>query len=64
MRKMSAAIQFAGPPNPENRPCTMTKLPSATIVPLPFQRRRKDLDEFEHAFPTGSDVSAMLNVLR
>src|SRR5258705_3134617 len=32
MRKMPAAIQFTGAPNPETRPCTITKLPSATIV--------------------------------
>src|SRR5580692_11272009 len=33
MRRMSAAIQFTGCPNPENRPCTITKSPSATIIP-------------------------------
>src|SRR6266571_6687945 len=33
MCRISAAIQFTGRPNPENRPCTITKSPSATIVP-------------------------------
>src|SRR5712692_3239153 len=32
-RTMSAAIQFTGAPIPLNRPCTITKSPSATIVP-------------------------------
>src|ERR1700747_2488370 len=32
MRTMSAAIQFTGRPKCENRPCTMTKAPSATIA--------------------------------
>jgi hypothetical protein len=32
MWRMSAAIQFTGRPKPENRPCTITKSPSATIV--------------------------------
>src|SRR6266550_9301794 len=32
-RRMSAAIQFMGAPNPENRPWTMTISPSATIIP-------------------------------
>lgn len=30
---MSAAIQFIGWPNPENRPCTITTSCSATIMP-------------------------------
>jgi len=33
MRRMSAAIQFTGWPEPENRPCTITKSFSVTIVP-------------------------------
>src|SRR5229473_935614 len=33
MRRMSAAIQFTGRPKSEKRPCTITKSPSATIVP-------------------------------
>src|SRR5713101_6793150 len=33
MRTMSAATQFTGWPKPVNRPCTITKSPSATIVP-------------------------------
>jgi len=37
-RTISAAIQFTGRPNFENRPCTMTKFPSATIVPGSYSR--------------------------
>src|SRR5437899_11379159 len=33
MRTISAAIQFTGAPKSLNRPCTITKSPSATIVP-------------------------------
>src|SRR6266849_3642148 len=33
MRRISAAIQLTGWPKSENRPCTITKSPSATIVP-------------------------------
>src|SRR5712664_3145131 len=33
IRRMSAAIQLTGAPNPENRPWTMTISPSATIIP-------------------------------
>src|SRR5712671_2778549 len=38
MRTMSAATQFTGRPKFENRPCTMTKFPSATIVPGSYLR--------------------------
>src|SRR5260370_37411941 len=38
MRTISAAIQFAGSPKLENRPCTMTKFSSATIVPCSYLR--------------------------
>src|SRR5258708_39843162 len=33
IRTMSAAIQLAGWPKPEKRPSTITKSPSATMVP-------------------------------
>jgi len=33
MRRVSAAIQSTGRPKAENRPCTIIKSPSATIVP-------------------------------
>jgi hypothetical protein len=33
MRTISATIQITGAPKPLNRPCTITKSPSATIVP-------------------------------
>src|SRR5712692_3691587 len=38
IRTMSAEIQFNGSPKPENRPCTITKSPSATIVPASYFR--------------------------
>ena len=37
MRRMSAAIQFTGASNPLNRPCTITKSFSATIVILNYR---------------------------
>jgi hypothetical protein len=61
---MSAAIQFAGAPNPEKRPWTMTKPPSATMRPGSyFQRRREALDEVEEALAAGCDVRAVLDVV-
>src|SRR4029077_14629727 len=38
MRTMSAVIQFAGWAWPEKRPCTITKSPSATIIPDSYFR--------------------------
>jgi len=65
MRKMSAAIQFAGAPNPEKPSVHNDEIAlrydRSCFVP---QRWRKALDEVEQAFTTGRDVSAALNVLR
>src|SRR6266478_8057628 len=63
MRTTSAAIQFLGRPVPENRPCTMTKSPSATIARLIFEGRGRTLDEVEETFAARLDVSAVLDVV-
>src|SRR2546426_12821400 len=64
MRRISAAIQFTGAPKPLNRPCKITKSPSATMVPGSYLRWRKALDEIEQAFTARRDMSAVLDIVR
>src|SRR6266446_10691486 len=63
-RRMSAAIQAVGWPNPENRSWIITRSPSATIIPGSYFSVGGDaLDQIEQAFASGRDVSAVLDVV-
>lgn len=63
IRRMSAAIQLTGWPKPEDRPCAMTKSPSAAMTPgLILESRWETFDQVEQPFAARCDVSAVLNV--
>ena len=54
-----------GAPKSLNRPCTITKSPSATIVPASYFNVGGMLfDEMEQTLTTWCDMSAVLNVVR
>jgi hypothetical protein len=65
MHTISAAIQFTETPKPLNRPCTITRSPSATIVPGSyFDVGGKLLMRLKKTLATGCDVGAVLNGVR
>src|SRR5260370_22637740 len=65
MRTISAAIQFTAAPNPLNRPCTITSSLSHDRSWLILHSvGRKALDQIEQALTTGSNVRAVLDVVR
>jgi predicted SnoaL-like aldol condensation-catalyzing enzyme len=62
---ISAAIQFTGAPKSLNRPCTITKSPSVTIVPASyFNVGWMLLMRLNSPLRPGCDVSAVLHVVR
>src|SRR5438309_7827114 len=64
IRRTSAAIQFTGAPKPLNRPCTITRSPSATIVPGSYFNVGGMLLMRLNTLTTRCDMSPVLNVVR